>query len=178
MLPASIGRLNRLSLLPNATLRKYLNSMSDLLNRAVSDGVTKTNAARDLHSASKPKPERVDARYWESDEVVALLESARTLVVPKPGNGRGGGILLRADAYPWVYPLIATAALTGTRKSELFGLEVDVVSFQYKRIFIRPIDWRTLKTRGSERDVHVARVTDRGEVVEPKKTKHDAKRKR
>lgn len=42
---------------------------------------------------------------------------------------------------------------TGARKSEVFGLEVDDVSFKYDRIFIRPNEWRDLKTRGSERDV-------------------------
>ncbi|MCH7857284.1 MAG: tyrosine-type recombinase/integrase [Gemmatimonadetes bacterium] len=139
--------------LTNATARKYLNAMSDLFNRAVSDGATKTNPARDLYSASKPKPERVEARYWDPHEVAALLESAQTLLAHAPIGGRGGGGVLRADAYPWIYPLLATAALTGARKSELFGLEVDDVSFKYKRIFIRPNGWRTLKTRGSERDV-------------------------
>ncbi len=47
----------------------------------------------------------------------------------------------------------ATAALTGARKTELFGLEVDDVSFKLGCIFIRPNQWRTLKTRGSERTI-------------------------
>lgn len=139
--------------LTNATTRKYLNALSDLYARAVSDQLVDHNPARDLYSKSKPRPERRRARYWEPDQVAALLESVRTLPHPEPVSGRGGGGQVRADAYPWIYPLIATAALTGARKSELFGLEVDDVSFRYNVIFVRPNEWRDLKTDSSDRRV-------------------------
>jgi len=138
----------------NATRRKYLNALSDLYARAVSDEFTDKNPARDLYSQSKPKPERRKARYWEPDEVAALLEAARTMrYEPTVGKGRGGVGEVRADAYPWIYPLLATAALTGARKSELFGLEVDDISFRYGFVFVRPNEWRDLKTLGSDRRI-------------------------
>lgn len=161
----------------NSTLRKYLNALSDLYARAVSDEWVDRNPARDLYSKSKPKPERKAARYWEPEEVAGLLEAARTMAYePLEGQGRGGGGRVRADAYPWIYPLLATAALTGMRKSELFGLEVDDVSFRYRVIFVRPNQWRELKTQGSERRVplwpqleailrdHVAELEQRGGI--------------
>jgi len=137
--------------LSNATARKYLNALSDLFARAVSDGQALQNPVRSLYK--KPSPERIEARYWEPHEVAILLESARTLPPDAVLRGRGNGGAVRADTYPWIYPLLATAALTGARKSELLGLAVDDVSFNLRRIFIRPNVWRDLKTRGSERDV-------------------------
>ena len=134
-----------------ATAIKYLNALSDLFARAVSDGYAILNPVRSLYK--KPTPERVEARYWEPDEVAALLEAARTQPADQVRGGRGGGGATFAGSYPWIYPLVATAALTGARKREVLGLEVDDVSFRYGRIFIRPNRWRDLKTGGSERDV-------------------------
>lgn len=137
--------------LSNATARKYLNAVSDLFARAMSDGHAIQNPVRSLYK--KPTPKRTEARYWEPDQVAALLEAARTLPRDDVSSGRGQGGAVSADSYPWIYPLLATFALTGARKSEVFGLEVDDVSFKYDRIFIRPNEWRDLKTRGSQRDV-------------------------
>ena len=50
-------------------------------------------------------------------------------------------------------PLLATFLLTGGRKSELLGLEVDDVSFRLNKVFLRPNLWRRLKTKGSKRTV-------------------------
>ena len=135
----------------DATARKYLNALSDLFARAVSDELVPMNPARSLYK--KPTPEKKRARYFEPAEVAALLEAARTLPVDAGRAGRGGGGRVAADAYPWIYPLLATAALTGARKSELFGLEVDDVSFKYRCVHVRPNHWRDLKTAGSERAV-------------------------
>jgi len=122
----------------------------------VSDRIAERNPARDLYAKSKPKPERHTARYWEPEEVAALLEAARTVrYQPVIGKGRGGVGRVPADAYPWLHPLIATAALTGMRKSELFGLEVDDISFRYGVIFVRPNSWRDLKTHSSDRRVPI-----------------------
>lgn len=134
-----------------ATAIKYLNALSDLFARAVSDGFAVLNPVRALYR--KPIPERVEARYWEPEQVAALLEAARTQPPDQLRAGRGGGGATFAGSYPWIYPLLAAAALTGARKREILGLEVDDISFRYGRIFIRPNDWRDLKTRGSERDV-------------------------
>lgn len=137
--------------LTDATVRKYLNALSDLYSRAVSDGHAMLNPARALYK--KPTAARKVARYFEPAEVAALLESARAIPSDPVHTGRGGGGKTSAGSYPWIYPLLATAALTGARKTELFGLEVDDVSFKLGCIFIRPNQWRTLKTRGSERTI-------------------------
>ena len=52
-----------------------------------------------------------------------------------------------------MYPLLATVLLTGGRKSEVFGLEVDDVSLAHGKLYFRPNEWRRMKTRGSERSV-------------------------
>ena len=134
-----------------ATAIKYLNALSDLFARAVSDEYASLNPVRSLYK--KPTPERVEARYWDPEQVAALLEAARTQPADQVQGGRGGGGATFAGTYPWIYPLLATAALTGARKREVFGLEVDDVSFRYGRIFIRTNGWRDLKTRTSNRDV-------------------------
>jgi integrase len=142
------GRGGKLS---TGTQRKYLNALSDLFQRAVSEGKAQTNPARELYG--KPKPARVEARYWEPHEVGLLLESARTLPPEPAQRGRGSGGAATADRFPWLYPLLATAALTGLRKRELFGLLVDDVSFKLGRVFVRPNAFRELKTGSSERHV-------------------------
>lgn len=56
-------------------------------------------------------------------------------------------------AFPWIYPFLATLALTGLRKSEATGLLVDDVSLRLGKIYVRPNDFRRLKTEGSKRSV-------------------------
>ena len=43
--------------------------------------------------------------------------------------------------------------LSGGRKSEVLGLEVDDVSLRHGKIYIRPNEWRRLKTKGSKRTI-------------------------
>jgi integrase len=71
-----------------------------------------------------------------------LLESALTFR-PRIDDG----------AYPHIHPLLATFMLTGGRKSEVLGLEVDDVSLRHGKIYFRPNKWRRLKTKGSKRAV-------------------------
>lgn len=51
------------------------------------------------------------------------------------------------------YPLLATFLLTGGRRSEVLGLELDDVSFDRQTVTFRPNRWRRLKTRDSWRIV-------------------------
>jgi integrase len=78
----------------------------------------------------------------EAAEAALLLESARTHV-PRVEDG----------AYPWTYALLATFMLTGGRKSEVLGLEVDDVSLRHGKIYFRENEWRRLKSKGSKRSV-------------------------
>ena len=54
---------------------------------------------------------------------------------------------------PFAYPLIATMLLTGGRRDEVLGLEVDDVSLERKTVTFRPNRWRRLKTKRSHRVV-------------------------
>ena len=60
----------------------------------------------------------------------------------------------RADlGMPFAHPLIAAFLLTGGRRAEVLGLEVDDVSFDRKTVTFRENEWRRLKTAGSHRVV-------------------------
>jgi integrase len=88
----------------------------------------------------KPAGKAHEARWLEVPDAALLLEAARTYKVPDGGT-------------PFAYPLLATFLLTGGRETEVYGLELDDVSFERKTITFRPNDWRRLKTRGSNRVV-------------------------
>lgn len=146
----SNGRGEKLS---DTTVRKYLNSLSNLYARALSDhpATVKSNPVSAMYS--KPTGEAEEARYLEPEEVALLLESARTYrpTVEPVRQKHGGAISPKANAH--VYPFIATLALTGARFTEAAGLLVDDVSFRLGKVYIRPNDYRRLKTKGSKRTV-------------------------
>lgn len=131
------GRGGKLS---EGTVRKYLNSLSNLYARALSDELVPRNPIADMYS--KPTEERREARFLEAHEAALLLESARTYRASD-----------EAGAFKHMHALLATFLLTGGRKSEVFGLEVDDVSLAHGKLYFRPNRWRGMKTRGSERSV-------------------------
>ena len=122
--------------------------------RAVSErsetGVT-SNPVGDMYT--KPVEVRREAPYLEPEECALLLESARTYrpAVEAVRQKHGGEVSPKAN--PHIYPFIATLALTGARMAEVAGLLVDDVSFRQGKVYIRPNDYRRLKTRGSKRSV-------------------------
>ena len=128
--------------LTDSTIRKYLNSLSNLYRRAVGaeDVAVERNPVADMFV--KPTEATREAPFLEAHEAALLLESARTYV-PRVEDG----------AYPWIYALLATFMLTGGRKSEVLGLEVDDLSLRHRKIYFRPNDWRRLKSKGSKRSV-------------------------
>ena len=99
-------------------------------------------------SSFREKPERgqTEAQWLEVPDAALLLESARTLptVVTPVGEAIGAEL---------VYPLLATFLLTGGRRAEVLGLELDDVSFDRQTITVRPHPHRRLKTRTSWRVV-------------------------
>ncbi len=126
--------------LSDGTIRAYLNSLSNLYARAVADGHTQRNPVADMYK--KPTPQVHEPEYLEPEEAALLLESARTYQAPVDDGG-----------FPYMHPLLATFLLTGGRKSEILGLEVDDVSLRLGKVYIRSNDWRRLKTKGSKRSV-------------------------
>jgi integrase len=140
--------------LTQATMRHALTALSDLFKRAKSEGYCLQNATTDLYH--KPTPEQRTAEYWEPWQVALLIQAARTLPHDNVVGGRGNGGRIKAGTYPWIYPLVATAALTGLRKGELLGLTLDDVDLHMNRIFVRPNQHRPLlRTNHSTRTVPI-----------------------
>lgn len=137
--------------LSEASVRKNLNTLSNLYRRAVSERYSAANPVAELYE--KPTAPRTEAAYLTASEAALLLESARTYQPPTAirEQEHGGGISARAQ--PWIHPILATFLLTGGRRAEVFGLEVDDVSFRLGRIYFRSNEWRRLKTRRSDRSV-------------------------
>jgi len=128
--------------LSDASVRKYLNSVSNLYRRAQSEGAVPPGYNPIAALMDKPTAKRREARWLEVHEAALLLEAAR-LYEPPPDK----------HAIPYLYPLLAVFLLTGGRKSEVLGLEVGDISFDRKTVTFRPNEWRRLKTATSHRTV-------------------------
>jgi integrase len=79
-------------------------------------------------------------------DAALLLESARTLptVVTPAGEAIGAEL---------AHPLLAAFLLTGGRRAEVLGLELEDLSLDRRTVTFRPNAWRRLKTRTSWRVV-------------------------
>lgn len=128
----------------DGTIRHHLNSLSSLYRRAqslehVPPGY---NPVAGLMPGELPTGRREEADWLEVHEASWLLEVARQ-------TSLGG--TASAD----LYPLIATYLLTGGRKSEVLGLEVEDVSFERETVTFRPNRWRGLKSKKSRRTIRL-----------------------
>lgn len=132
------------SFLSGGTIRHYLNALSNLYQRAQSEGYVAPGYNPVAALIEKPTAKRQEARWLEVHEAALLLEAARLY---KPRSGRG--------APSFLHPLLATFLLTGGRKSEVLGLEVEDISFDRKTITFRPNGTRGLKTATSRRTVRM-----------------------
>lgn len=132
----------RLTLSPK-TVREHLNALSNLYRRAQAEGVVPPgfNPVQAVMDKPRATPGR-EAKWFEVPEAALLLESARTYKPPKDKHGQ-----------PHMYPIVATALLTGGRKSEVLGLDLEDVSFDRKLITFRPNEHRRLKSSTSHRSV-------------------------
>jgi integrase len=124
------------------TVRHFLNALSNLYQRAQSEGHVDIGYNPVAAMLDKPTAARKEARWLEVHEAALFLESARTYT-PKRGD----------IALPHLYPLIAAFLLTGGREKEVYGLEVEDVSFDRRTVTFRPNQWRRLKTSTSHRSV-------------------------
>jgi integrase len=94
----------------------------------------------------KPTRAHSEAKWLEVPDAALLLESSRTL----PSMVTPAGEAISAEV---AYPLLATFLLTGGRRAEVLGLELDDVSFDRQTVTFRPHPHRRLKTRTSWRVV-------------------------
>ena len=114
------------------TVRHHLNALSNLYGYAQQEGVVAPgyNPVRLL--MVKPRGEARPARWLEVSEAARFLEAAK-------GEE--------------LYPVFATLLLTGGRKMEVLGLELEDVDFERRVIRFRPNARRRLKTKTSNRTV-------------------------
>lgn len=137
------------------TVLKHLNSLSNLFKRAIAEkkvtGVA-TNPCREMFSKPSGTNDE-EPEYLRAHEAALLLEAARTYRAPTGLVRQGHGGAISPDAYPHMFALLATFLLTGCRKAEVLGLEVDDISFRLKKIFLKPNQWRRLKTKKSKREI-------------------------
>ncbi len=124
------------------TIRHHLNALSNLYKRAQSEGVVPAGYNPVAALIDKPTATRQEAHWLEVHDAALFLEAARTYT-PKRGD----------IALPFLHELDAVFLLTGGRESEVYGLEVEDVSFDRGTVSFRPNTWRRLKTATSRRIV-------------------------
>lgn len=126
------------------TVREHLNSLSNLYRRAGSEAVVPPGFNPVGAVMDKPRPAQREARWFEVHDAALLLEAASRYEPPPDKHGMSGRM---------AHAIVATALLTGGRKSELLGLDVGDVSFDRGTVTFRPNEHRHLKSRHSHRSV-------------------------
>jgi integrase len=125
-----------------ATVRHHLNVLSNLYRRAQGEGYVILGYNPVTALMEKPNGARREAHWLEVHHAALLLEAARTAKLKRPDL-----------SIPFVYPLLGTFLLTGGRKAEVLGLEVNDISFDRKTVTFRVNEHRRLKTCTSARVV-------------------------
>lgn len=142
--------MNRLAEQPNrsgGTLgggarRHYLNALSNMYRRAISEGVVPPGYNPASALMEKPRPGRLEARWLEVPEAALIIEAARRYQPVRPDAATAG-----------VHAIVATLLLTGGRRTEVLGLDAEDLSFDRRTVTFRPNKHRRLKTLTSHRVV-------------------------
>jgi len=121
-----------------ATLRNRIKPLSGLYAFAQYRDLVQHNPVRALASPVKPRARLKEATFLQPADVALVLEAVR---------------LLPADEMPHQYAIVATLALTGGRRREVLGTELQDVDFEKETLTFRPNQWRVLKTPKSHRVV-------------------------
>ena len=122
----------------------YLNSLSNLFRRAISEQILPMGHNPVAAMVSKPKIRRRKTPWLEIPEVAKILAFAKQYVPTRED------LALSA-----LFEILAGFALTGCREAELLGLEVGDVDLSRRIITVQPNVWRRLKTENSERPVPI-----------------------
>lgn len=133
--------------LSSSSQRKYLNSLSNLFRRAISERFVAVGFNPVASLLEKPQEGflRTESRWLEVHDAALLLAFAR---IPRH--------MRHAFTLPsnLIHAVIATLLLTGGRPSEVLGLQVKDISFERRTVSFRPNSIRRrLKTSGSHRSV-------------------------
>lgn len=129
--------------LESGSVVHFLNSLSNMFDRAISEDIIPMGMNPVSRQMAKPKIRRKETEWLEIPEMAAILAFART---HQPR---------RKDAIPYFYAILAGFALTGCRESELLGLEVVDVNLARQVLHVRPNSWRRLKTQNSARSIPI-----------------------
>jgi integrase len=138
------GEADGVEVLSESTRRKYLNSLSQLFKRAISEGILPLGHNPVSYLIDKPSNlSRLRRPEWlEVSEAALLLHAAREYRPEREGQ-----------AIPFAYEFLATLLLTGGRFSEIAGLEVNDVDLERGTLVIWGTPTLRLKDRGSHRVV-------------------------
>jgi len=128
------------------SVRRHLFTLSNLYRHAQEGELVPPGFNPVASFGDKPARGQREASWLEVPDAALLLEAARTLppLMTPAGEAIGAGL---------AYPLLATFLLTGGRRAEVLGLELDDVSLDRSTVTFRPNAWRRLKTRTSWRVV-------------------------
>jgi integrase len=135
--------------LSTSSQRKYLNSLSNLYRRAISERRVPVgyNPVASLLEKPQEGNGRGESRWLEVHEAALLLAYAR---IYRPKR------LTAAVSPATIHGILATMLLTGGRPSEVLGLQRRDVSFERKLISFQPNSIRRrLKTGNSNRSVRL-----------------------
>jgi len=113
--------------LSSGTIHHHLATLSNLFRRAQSEEYVAPGYNPVAALLDKPKPARREAAFLEVPDAALLLEAARRYQPARPDL-----------ALPCLHALLATLLLTGGRRSEVLGLEVDDVNFARRTVTFRP----------------------------------------
>lgn len=133
------GRGGKLSA---GTIRKYLNTLSNLYRRAQAEQRVEVGYNPVDALVDKPSAARREAEWLEIPDAALYLEAARLY---DPDDER--------ERIPFAHALVATFLLTGGRKAEVLGLEAGDVSFDRKLVRFRPNEHRRIKSSNGHRSV-------------------------
>ena len=126
--------------------RKYLNSLSNLYRRAISEACVPPgyNPVQAMMDKPQDSRGRSEARWLEVPQAALLLEALQQSRDNETEQFIPPSML---------HAIVATMLLTGGRPTEVLGLEVRDVNFDRKTVTFRPNQWRRLKTATSHRAV-------------------------
>lgn len=134
----------RSGVLSRGSVTHYLNSLSSLFRRAISETILPLGANPIAAMVSKPKITRRKTPWLELPEMAEILAFAKRYVPDRPDL-----------AIPFSYEIIAGYAYTGLRESELLGLEIGDVDLERRVIHVQENSGRRLETESSERDLPI-----------------------
>lgn len=132
----------RSAFMKNGTINHYLNSLSNMFNRAICLSHIELGKNPVMGLFTRPKRDAVSTIWLEVPEVAAILNYAKEWRSP------------RSDlAIPYLFEILPMFFFTGCREAEVFGMRLSDVDFERKIIRVAPNEFRRVKTTQSTRTV-------------------------